>query len=182
MLISKNATNSSAVDEFATNKGYKLPFDLEKFLKKYNGGNTPNTSIKSQNISSDVRAFYGIGNDAAYSLTTAQVIDKNGSIYLPVAVDSYSNIFVIDVTNNSGVYFVDHEKNRELEFVAKSFKDFVELCKSEPIKEASRKSPKEREELLISKGKGANITDGLRKMWQEEYDKYKGMIQEEVVL
>lgn len=182
MLISKNAADPSAVDEFAVNKGYKLPFDLENFLKKYNGGNTPNTSIKSQNVSSDVRAFYGIGNDAAYSLTTARAIDKNGSIYLPVAIDSYGNIFVIDITNNSGVYFVDHEKNRELEFVAKTFKVFVELCKSEPIKEASRKSPREREKLLIKKGKGANITDGLRKMWQEEYDKYKELIQEEVVL
>lgn len=182
MLISKNTANPSAVDEFLTNKGYKLPSDLEKFLKKYNGGITPNTSVKSQNVSSDVRAFYGIGNELAYSLTTAQVIDQNGYIYLPIAADSYGNIFVIDATNDSGVYFVNHEKNQELEFVAKSFKDFVALCKSEPIKEASKRSPKEREELLISKGKGANITDGLRKMWQEEYDKYKELIQEEVVL
>ena len=180
MLISKNVVNTSEVDEFAKKRGYNLPSDLDKFLKTYNGGNTPNTSVKTSNVSSDVRAFYGVGMDLVYSLNKVQVIDKNEIIYLPVAVDSFGNVFVVDITSNTGVFFVNHEKNRELEQVAESFKAFIQLCKSEPIKEFSRKTPKEREELLISKGKGANITDGLRKMWQDEYDKYKGMIQEEV--
>lgn len=34
----------------------------------------------------------------------------------------------------------------------------------------------------IAKGKGNNITDGLRKMWQEEIDKYSDIIQEEVLI
>ena len=160
MLIAKNTANPSSVDAFVKNKGYKLPSDYEEFLKKYNGGNTPNTSVKTSKVSSDVKAFYGVGTNLTYSLNEVQAIDKNGI--------------------NSGVYFVDHEKNRELESVAESFKAFIKLCKSKPIKEASKRTPKEREELLISKGKGGNITDGLRKMWQEEYDKYKGMVQEEV--
>lgn len=182
MLILKNVANPSDVDKFVNEKGYKLPSDFEKFLKKYNGGNTPNTSVNSSNRSSDVRAFYGVGKDLAYSLDSIQVFDKGESIYLPVAIDSFGNIFVVDITGNTGVYFVDHEKNRELEYVAKSFKLFIQLCKSEPIKEASKKTPKEREELLISKGKASNITDGLKKMWQEEYEKYKGINQEEVIL
>lgn len=180
MLIAKNTANPSSVDAFVKNKGYKLPSDYEEFLKKYNGGNTPNTSVKTSKVSSDVKAFYGVGTNLTYSLNEVQAIDKNGIIYLPVAVDSFGNVFVVDITDNSGVYFVDHEKNRELESVAESFKAFIKLCKSEPIKEASKRTPKEREELLISKGKGGNITDGLRKRWQEEYDKYKGMVQEEV--
>lgn len=182
MLISKNEVNPSAVDDFARNKGYTLPVDFEKFLKKYNGGITPNTSVKTLNISSDVRAFYGIGKNLQYSLDTVQSFDKNGTIYLPIAVDSFGNYFVIDITGNTGVFFIDHEKNRKLEYITGSFKDFVQLCKSELIKEIAKKSPKEREELLISKGKGANITEGLRKMWQVEYEKYKGMIREEVTL
>lgn len=182
MLISKNIVNPSEVDEFAKKRGYNLPSDLDKFLKKYNGGNTPNTSVKTSIVSSDVRAFYGVGMNLVCSLNNVQVIDKNGIIYLPIAVDSFGNTFVVDITSNTGVYFVDHEKNRELELVAESFKSFIKICKSEPIKEASKKTPKEREELLISKGKGSNITDGLRKMWQDEYDKYKGIIQEEVKL
>lgn len=180
MLISKNVVNASAVDEYEKKLGYELPSDLKDFLKKYNGGNTPNTSVRNSKVSSDVKAFYGVGLDLAYSLNKVQVIDENGIIYLTVAVDSFGNSFVIDISGNTGVFFMDHEMNRELVFVAESFKAFVKLCKSEPIKEASRKTPKEREELLLSKGKGANITDGLRKMWQDEYDKYKGMIQEEV--
>ena len=182
MLISKNEVDPSEVENFAKSKGYKLPSDYEKFLQKYNGGNTPNTSLKTSNVSSDVRVFYGVGKDFAYSLYKVQVIDKNGSIYLPVAEDSFGNIFVIDISGNTGVFFVDHEKNRKLERVAESFVSFVKLCKSEPIKETSKKTPKEREEILISKGKGANITDGLRKMWKDEYEKYRGMIQEEVKL
>ena len=182
MLISKNAVNTSDVDDFANSIGYNFPSDYEKFLKKYNGGDTPNTSLKASKVSSDVKAFYGIGKHLTYSLDAVQVIDKNGSIYLPVAIDSFGNIFVMDITGNTGVYFIDHEKNRELEYVADSFGTFIQSCKSEPIKETSKKTPKEREEMLVSKGKGSNSTDGLRKMWQEEYEKYKGIIQEEVVL
>lgn len=182
MLIAKNEVNPSAVDDFTKNKGYKLPADFEKFLKKYNGGITPNTSVKTSNISSDVRAFYGVGKNLQYSLDTVQVFDKNGAVYLPIAVDSFGNFFAIDIIGNTGVFFIDHEKNRELEYITESFKSFIQLCKSELIREASKKSPQEREKLLISKGKGANITDGLRKMWQAEYEKYKGMIQEEVIL
>lgn len=182
MLISKNIVNPTAIDDYVKRKGYGLPKDYELFLRKYNGGNTPNTSVKTLNVSTDVRLFYGVGNNMPYSLDKVQVIDKNGSVFLPVAEDSFGNIFVLDITQNTGVYFVDHEKNRELEFLTDSFKHFLKLCESEPIKEASKKTPKERENLLISNGKAANITEGLRRMWQDEYDKYKGMIQEEVIL
>ncbi len=182
MLISKNKVNLSAVDDYIKRKGYKLPDDFNQFLRKYNGGNTPNTTLKTSSVSTDVRLFYGVDNDMPNSLNKVQVIDKEGSIYLPIAEDSFGNVFVLDITQNTGVYFVDHEKGRKLEFVTESFDSFVKLCKSEPIKENSKKTPQEREAILIRKGKENNITEDLRKLWQEEYNKYKGMIQEEVVL
>jgi hypothetical protein len=35
---------------------------------------------------------------------------------------------------------------------------------------------------IISNGKADNITDGLREMWKQEYEKYKDIIQEEVTV
>lgn len=181
MLISKNIVNSSAVDDFIKNSGCKLPDDYKFFLIKYNGGETPNTSLKTQNDSLDVRAFYGVGK-VPYSLDTVSTMDKNGNVYLPIAIDSFGNCFVIDTTGDTGVFFVDHEKNREMRCISNSFKSFVSLCKSEPIKESAKRSPEEREQLMIKKGKAKNITENLRKMWQNEYKKYSKMVQEEVVI
>ena len=66
--------------------------------------------------------------------------------------------------------------------MAENLQEFIKCCKSEKIKEASKRSIKEREEILIANGRGDNITDGLRQLWQAEIDKYGNMIQEEVVL
>ena len=66
--------------------------------------------------------------------------------------------------------------------MAENLQEFIKCCKSEKIKEASKRSIKEREEILIANGRGDNITDGLRQLWQAEIDKYGNMIQEEVVI
>ncbi len=181
MLISKNTGNPSALETFIKNKGYQLPEDYKSFLVKYNGGETPNTSLKAGKVSSDVRAFYGIGS-VPYSLDEAAAMDKDGKVLLPIAADSYGNLFMLDITKGTGVYFADHEKNREMEPVSDSFTSFIALCRSEPVKEASKRTPQEREKIMLEKGKGTNITDGLRKMWQDEYDKYSKMVQEEVIV
>lgn len=182
MLISKNAANPVALGDYEKRSGYKFPDDYARFLSKYNGGYTPNTTINTSGLSTDVKEFFGVGNDVSKSLEALQMIDKNGSIYLPVAEDSFGNIFVLDLTQNTGIYFVDHEKDGTMQLLTESFAAFIKLCKSEPIKESSKRTPKEREKLLVSRGKGGNISDGLRKAWQEEYDKFKNMIQEEVIL
>ena len=66
--------------------------------------------------------------------------------------------------------------------MAENLQEFIKCCKSEKIKEASKRSIKEREEILIANGRGDNITDGLRQLWQAKIDKYGNMIQEEVVI
>ena len=66
--------------------------------------------------------------------------------------------------------------------VSDSFYGFIRATTSEKINEASKRTPEERERILVEKGKGNNITDGLRKMWQDEYNKFANMIQEEVIL
>ena len=66
--------------------------------------------------------------------------------------------------------------------ISDSFSRFLKKCKSNVINPRSRRTPEEREKELIEKGKSGNITDGLRKMWEHEYEKYKDMVQEEVSL
>ena len=80
------------------------------------------------------------------------------------------------------IFFCDHEQGNKMACIAENFNDFIKCCKSEKISEASRRSIQEREEALIARGRGNIITDELRQMWQAEIDKYKNMIQEEVIV
>lgn len=66
--------------------------------------------------------------------------------------------------------------------MAEDFKEFTKKCKSKKINPDTKMSIEEREADLISRGKGGNITDGLRKMWQDEIDKYGNMVQEELII
>ena len=182
MLIVKN--NNEKIEklliELEENIEFKLPNLYREFLKKYNGGETPNTSIKSNGVSSDVRAFYGLG-DVKYNNIKTLEINEIDKILLTVAEDSFGNVFAIDLGEEK-IYFIDHEKENEISLVEESFSEFVSKCKSEEISEAVKRSPEEREQILIRNGKGANISDGLREMWKAEYEKYNNLCQEEVVL
>ena len=45
-----------------------------------------------------------------------------------------------------------------------------------------KRSPEEREAELIANGKADNITEGIREMWKQEYEKYKNIVQEIVII
>ena len=77
------------------------------------------------------------------------------------------------------IWFGTGEEVRELK---DDFKEFTSKCKSRKVSPDVRMTIEEREADLISRGKGGNITDGLRKMWQEEIDTYGNMIQEKLVV
>ncbi len=183
MLIVKNYNDriDELIIEFEENIGLKLPGMYRNFLKKYNGGETPNTSINSKGISSDVRVFYGLGT-VKYNFTKIECIKEVDKFLLPIAEDSFGNVFAIDLGKDDKIYFIDHEKKNEIFLIEESFLEFINKCKSKEISESSRRTPEEREQILIKNGKGANISDGLRKMWQAEYEKYKNLFQDEVIL
>lgn len=183
MLIVKNSSEriEELIIELEESIGYELPFDYKKFLKKYNGGETPNTSIKSKEASTSLRFFYGLG-DVKNSFSKVTCIKVNSKTMLPIAEDTFGNVFAIGLEGDDKVYFVDHEKENGIILVGDTFLGFVNKCKSEEINPLSRRTPKEREEALIKCGKGGNITEGLRKMWQAEYEKYIKLCQEEVVI
>lgn len=183
MLISKYGNGTSKlVKQFE--EEYRVEFDSEycKFLIKYNGGDTPDTIIKKGKFSSDVRLFYGI--NAKEKLNKWNIEDWKKSECIPIAEDTFGNLFCIDITNKDkgSVYFCDHEKGYKKEKIADSFKAFVSMCKSKEISDLARVTVEEREKRMIEKGRGHVITEGLRELWQKEYEKYSGMVQEKVIL
>ena len=105
-----------------------------------------------------------------------------GNRVFPIACDTFGNEFVISLgeADYGNVYFANHEKGYRKTLVGTNFKDFLNNCKSKEINLYARRSIAEREADLIARGKGENISDGLRKMWQDEIDKYGNMVQEKV--
>lgn len=185
MLISKYSCNDSEkqITEFENRYSISIPNEYRAFLMKYNGGDTPKTTFKVKKVSSDVVAFFGIGN-VRESFEQLMLNEWIGKEILPIARDSFGNYIILGLgeENIGQVFFADHEKGYEFEYLTKSFKEFVKKCKSDVISDASKRSIKEREEILIAKGRGHIITDSLRAAWQKEIDKYANMNQEEVII
>lgn len=101
---------------------------------------------------------------------------------LPIAGDSFGNFFAVELGKGDKIYFVNCEQGNDISLIDESFAGFINKCKSKKISDSSKRSPEEREKILIEKGKGANISDGLREMWRREYKKYKNLQQEEVII
>ena len=181
------------VAEFERSYQITFPPDYQEFLVKYNGGETPDTSFYfSRKLESDVRYFYGIG-DVKYSVHNAvyaidfDLPDMLEKGLFPIAEDSFGNTVLMDVKEHPGtVYFYDHEaweENERLQKMTDSFKAFAKRCKSDKIDFYQATKPiAQREEELIARGYGDNITDGLRRIWQDEIDTFTGMVLEKVKL
>ena len=185
LLISKFLIdNENVVNEIMKiekENDISLPLEYKKFICKYNGGRTPDTHFKINRISSDICAFYGVG-EVKYSLSKIDLsewIEKNA---FPIAYDIYGNHIVIGLRagKTGKIYFYDHEEGYRLKELTDNLTAFFKCCKSKKI--GYIPSIEEREQLLIKNGKEANITDSLRKAWQSEIDLYGDMVQEEVII
>lgn len=183
MLIAKYGDGSEElVREFECKYGIVLDEEYRKFLVKYNGGDTPNTHVGIRGCSTDLRYLFGI-NAPENIEDNLQIPTFENKLYLPIGVDYFGNYFAVGVSDYKGkIFFCDHERGFALKQVADSFSQFLSKCKSEGVNPHAKIPPAEREARLISKGRGHVITDGLREIWKQEYEKYKDMIQEEVVL
>ena len=184
MLISKYGNGSEElIREFERKHGVELDGEYRRFLLMYNGGDTPETQVRSRSFSSNLRFLYGIRAEKNLE-DHMQIPEWPDKSYLPIGEDSFGNFYAILVAgeNRGSIFFCDHENEFHLKQIADSFSQFVKKCKSEGIAPRSRMTPEEREARMIAEGKAGNITDGLREIWKQEYEKYKDMIQEEVIL
>lgn len=179
MLISKfsKCNVSPEIKAFEAAMDIELPVQLKLFLQKYNGGETPRTSFVCEDISSDVVAFYGVGN-VKYAYKDVRLVCQDNLKYLPIAFDSFGNNILI-LIDTGEIFFLDHE-TAKISKLAENLRAFIVKCTSKPINPASQKSIQDREAELISRGRGHIITDALRKMWQDELDKYGAITQEDV--
>ena len=153
---------------------------LMSFLEKYNGGETPETRFSVGDVSSDIVAFYGVGN-VKYSYDRVQSIKTIDDEFLPIAFDSFGNQIVVSLSSGS-IGFVDHEKADTPRIIAQDFKTFIAHVRSDKINPKHIRSIEDRERDLIQRGKGNNISDALRSLWQKEIDKYSNLNQELVEL
>lgn len=154
-----------------------MPEQLQIFLKKYNGGETPNTKFSCNGVSSDVKGFYGVG-EVKYSYDDIKALGYKGDVYLPVAFDSFGNEILISL--ETGIIFFRNHENGGIKKLAVDLREFIKHCESTEINLAARKSVEEREIELIKRGRGNIVTDALREMWKAEINKYASINQEEV--
>lgn len=184
MLISEYGNGmTSQIEEFENKYGIKFDDEYRLFLVKYNGGDTPNTSFKSGKHSETVRCLFGI-NSKRNIEDNNEHFDFKKNECVPIGMDNFGNYYAIGISreNNGAIFFCNHEKGFSKAKISDSFKEFISKCKSEPIDDFAKKTPEEIEKIMIEKGRGNIITETLRATWKKQYEKYKDMIQEEVVL
>lgn len=179
LIVAFHKTDMDRVEEYEKKISEKLPDQFRTFLIRYNGGETPNTSFRSDRETSDIKGFYGLGN-VKYSLDNVMPIKINGADYLPIALDSFGNEFLISF-NDGSIYFLNHE-NDKMTKLSENLKAFLYLCESTSVSKGALKSVEEREKELIEKGRGSMITEALRDMWRAEIEKHSRVSPEEVIL
>lgn len=186
MLISsfKKCGKENEVELFEKTYKIMLPEQYKRFLIKYNGGETPETTFKIKKVNSDIRAFFGFG-DITYSFSEkVKIEDWSVKDIIPIACDSWGNYIAIGINGekNRKIYFCDHEKYFKETLLTENFKEFINHCKSQKLNEYYTMSIEERKQKLINNGKANNISEDLIKMWQDIINKYAHIKQEEVII
>ncbi len=184
MLISQYGNGSTElVKEFENRLGIELDEEYRSFLIKYNGGDTPETHVGIRGCSTDLRYLFGINTQEDIEHFLYVPVWENKQ-YLPIGEDYFGNFFVIGLSgeNKGKIFFCNHERGYAVKQIADSFKKFLGKCKSEEINPHARATIEEREAGMIANGRAEFITDGLRELWRKEYEKYKDMVQEKVIL
>lgn len=184
----ENTDIEKNIREFETLYKISFPEEYKRFLLKYNGGRTPKTSINLNNISTDIRAFYGFGKaDEHYNFQ--RLIDNMNILgdyikdgMLPIATTVFGDDITISIgeKNNGCIFFKYHDRSKKYIKLTDTLTELASKCKREKI--GHIRTIEERRQSLIEKGKEKKINDMLIKCWQAEIDKYADMHQEEFEL
>jgi len=189
MLISKfnNENIELDIQNFEEKYTIVMPQEYKKFLMKYNGGQTPKTKFKINQISSDLRGFFGLGEAEKNFSLNLFFADNDLQEYIsdeviPIAKNSYGDYIFTGVgkDKNGIIFFKYHDRLKRYLKVSDNLSSFVSRCKSEQIGHV--RSIEERRISMISKGREEFITADLISTWQAEIDKYTNINQEEVII
>ena len=186
MLISKfeGKNVEKRLNELIKKYGITITSDYRGFLLKYNGGETLNTKFHQNNVSTDVRGFFGFTENKNYSFSNILEYGLGESLIhrllLPIATNVFGDYIVMNVSENKNgeILFVYHDNPKKIIKISPNFKDFIDICKSEKIGHVQ--SIEERKQCLIENGIGDKINEYTIKGWQAEIDKYNKINQEEV--
>ena len=188
MLIAKflnpNIDIEKEIELFERKHSVLLPIQYRTFLKRYNGGLTPETKACVKRFSEIVDAFYGVGNAEWKLEGIVRLSEWIGKGWLPIAYNGWGDYFAIGLNgeDEGKIYYFDYGRGYRKKFLADDLKHFFDCCKSGELNPVCFMSVEEREADLIARGKGKNITEGLKEAWQEQLDKYKDMVREEVII
>ncbi len=157
-------------------------------MMKYNGGMTPKTKFRINKVSSDVRAFYGLGNANAH-YNFQKLIDNMNILedyleddMLPIATTVSGDDITIAIgkKENGCIFFKYHDRGKKYIKLADTLCEFASKCKSEEI--GHIRTIEERRQSMIAKGMEKHITEAKIRGWQAEIDKYANIHQEEFEL
>lgn len=191
MLISgfDNANIEEHIAAFEKEQNITLPEEYRRFLLKYNGGETPKTKFRINKVSSDVRAFYGLGN-ARERYNFQRLIDNMNILkedyikddMLPIATTDYGDTITVGIgeKENGCIFFKYHDRGKKYIKLTDTLCEFAAKCKSEKI--GHIESMEERIQGMIADGLGKKITEATLKGWQAEIDRYAHIHQEKFEL
>lgn len=189
MLISKfnNENIENAIQEMEDRYSFVFPVEYRIFLKKYNGGKTPDTTFHLQGVSSDIQAFYGLAKaDMNYNISMLEntplfsdMIDNN---LFPIAINSFGDYLLIGLCgdNTGKIYFCYHDTSKGNIELSSRLSSFFSSCRSQKI--GHIRTIEERIADMKRLGKGNKITEVKLKCWQKEIDEYSQIKQEKVTL
>lgn len=178
LLISKFDTGDIEHKINAFEKQYRisLPGQYRTFLRKYNGGITPDTGFCcGGNTVGEVEEFRGVG-DVPVSFWDLSVKKYGKRDMLPIAYDAMGTDILLGIGDKnrgkvfygpygSGIYFEWYEWE--------DFRTFLACCHSRKIR-----TVEEREAEMVAAGH--LVTEGSRRCWQEEIDWYNKLELEEL--
>ena len=189
MLISKFDTAGIEEKLTALQARYELvlPEEYHAFLRKYNGGETPETTFCLAGISSDLRGFFGLGAAPADYRLEHCFDEDELSVFVsegifPIGKNSFGDLLFIGVKGEflGKILFQYHDRLKSPITLADSLSDFAAKCKSKKIKPC-----RSIEERLAGR-RAAGILDPpppvALQEWQREIDHCQNIHQEELVL
>ena len=160
-----------------------FPEDYKKFLIKYNGGWTPNTTVYFNDFHFGLNSLYGVGQarnaaninflmDSDVSVIRDEFSESLSAGFFTIG-DWFGAKYYIGVNPNTNEYGRIYYMNEDREgyyFVANSFSDFVQLAQTPDFYVGT---VEENKQHMINNGWEDEINEQLIAGWQKRYEERK---------